>query len=437
MIKDSERRQFEVVLVWKLDRFSRNRYDSAHYKHLLQKNNVHVVSATEPISNTPEGIILESMLEGMAEYYSAELSEKIKRGNKENALKGKASGGHPPLGYVIDANQHYAVDPDTAPIVREIYERYAAGETTEAIAKELSSRGLRTRTGKPFVKNSFYTILGNRKYIGEFWYKNEQMVDIEIPPIVSRELFDKVQARMKRNKMAAASAASDENFILTTKLFCGKCGSMMSGESGTSHTGAKHCYYKCSIAKRKGKSGCSLKAIRKEPLERFVVHTAVDRVLRDDTIANLTDMLLQYTSPENTKLPVLKKELADVEKRIGNLINAIELGIINDSTKKRMDELDQRKKELSLAIIQEQIEKPLLTRVQILAWFEQFKHGDINDPDYRQRIVDAFVNSVYVFDDSLLINFNAKDGAQRVSLDEVLGSSSDGLAPLVKILDKS
>jgi hypothetical protein len=140
-------------------------------------------------------------------------------------------------------------------------------------------------------------------------------------------------------------------------------------------------------------------------------------------------MLLQYTSPENTKLPVLKKELADVEKRIGNLINAIELGIINDSTKKRMDELDQRKKELSLAIIQEQIEKPLLTRAQILAWFEQFKHGDINDPDYRQRIVDAFVNSVYVFDDSLLINFNAKDGAQRVSLDEVLGSSSDGLAP--------
>jgi DNA invertase Pin-like site-specific DNA recombinase len=100
MIKDSERRQFEVVLVWKLDRFSRNRYDSAHYKHLLQKNNVHVVSATEPISNTPEGIILESMLEGMAEYYSAELSEKIKRGNKENALKGKASGGHPPLGYL-------------------------------------------------------------------------------------------------------------------------------------------------------------------------------------------------------------------------------------------------------------------------------------------------------------------------------------------------
>lgn len=98
MIHDSATHTFEAVLVWKLDRFSRNRYDSAHYKRILKNNRVHVVSVTEPISNTPEGIMLESLLEGMAEYYSAELAEKVSRGHKENALKAKFNGGPVPLG---------------------------------------------------------------------------------------------------------------------------------------------------------------------------------------------------------------------------------------------------------------------------------------------------------------------------------------------------
>ena len=98
MIRDSEKHLFDIVLVWKLDRFSRDRYDSAHYKHILKKNSVKVLSAKENISEGPEGIILESMLEGYAEYYSAELSEKIHRGQKENALKCKSNGGNLPLG---------------------------------------------------------------------------------------------------------------------------------------------------------------------------------------------------------------------------------------------------------------------------------------------------------------------------------------------------
>ena len=107
MIKDSARNNFDVVIVWKLDRFSRDRYDSAHYKRILKKNGVKIISAKENISDGPEGIILESMLEGMAEYYSAELSEKIHRGQKENALKGKNNGGGIPLGYILGADQNF------------------------------------------------------------------------------------------------------------------------------------------------------------------------------------------------------------------------------------------------------------------------------------------------------------------------------------------
>ena len=105
MIQDSAKKQFDIVLVWKLDRFSRNRFDAATYRAILKRNGVKVVSAKENISEGPEGIILEAMLDGMAEYYSAELSVKVKRGQKENALKCKANGGNVPFGYRINSER--------------------------------------------------------------------------------------------------------------------------------------------------------------------------------------------------------------------------------------------------------------------------------------------------------------------------------------------
>ena len=145
------------MLVWKLDRFSRDRYDSAHYKHILKKNSVRVISARENISEGPEGIILESMLEGYAEYYSAELSEKIQRGQKENALKCRSNGGNIPLGYKIGADGVLEIDPATAPLVEEIFTRYESGETIKAIADSLNERGLRTRKNRPFRVASLYS----------------------------------------------------------------------------------------------------------------------------------------------------------------------------------------------------------------------------------------------------------------------------------------
>lgn len=130
MIRDSAGGLFDVVLVWKLDRFARNRYDSAHYKAILKKNGVKVVSAKEAIAEDSTGILLESLLEGYAEFYSVELSEKIHRGQKENALKGKNNGGGIPLGYVLNhQTQKLEIDPLTAPLVVEIFTRYADGES--------------------------------------------------------------------------------------------------------------------------------------------------------------------------------------------------------------------------------------------------------------------------------------------------------------------
>lgn len=425
MIHDSATHTFEAVLVWKLDRFSRNRYDSAHYKRILKNNRVHVVSVTEPISNTPEGIMLESLLEGMAEYYSAELAEKVSRGHKENALKAKFNGGPVPLGYRIDSEHHYQIDPTTAPVVQEAFHRYAAGESIRSIIESLNARGIRNSRGNPFTKNSFQTLLKNRRYLGEYRYKDTVIPDA-IPAIIDPDCFDAVQRRCEIHRQAPAHNKADVHYLLTTKLFCGKCGTMMAGESGRSHTGTVHCYYKCGTRKRSGKEVCSLKPVRKEPLEQFVVQTALEKVLNDRVIDLLADKLLEYQSKENTRLPVLQAELKEVKRRIDNLVAAIEQGILTPATKARMEELEQQREALETSILQEQIEKPPITREQILFWFDQFRHGDPADIAFQEKVIDCFVNSIYLFDDRIVVNFNYQEGGRPVSLEEVLSSFLDG-----------
>ena len=433
MIKDSGKKIFDVVLVWKLDRFARNRFDAVNYKYQLEKNGVHLVSAMEPISQGPEGIMVESMLIGMAEYYSAELALKVARGERENALQCKYNGGVVPLGFTIGKEDRlYHIDPETAPIVQEIFTRYADGEPAEKIAASLNERGLRTRTGKPFVKNSFFQIFRNRRYIGEYRYK-DIVTPGGIPAIVDQDLFDRVQQRFEQNRIAhGRPAKEDVSYLLTTKLFCGKCGTLMGGESGTSHMGNTYYYYKCGNAKRHGKAHCDLKAIRKEPLERFVVDTAIKVIFSDEIIERLIDLVMDAQQQENTRLPVLKDQLRDTEKRLANLLEAIEQGILTPTTKQRLDELEARKEALNTSILEEELKKPVLTREWIRFWLEKFRKGDVGSTEHQRQIIDTFVNSVYVFDDRVVLNFNFTDDSKTISREEVLGSSAVENAPLVE-----
>ena len=433
MIKDSGKKIFDVVLVWKLDRFARNRFDAVNYKYQLEKNGVHLVSAMEPISQGPEGIMVESMLIGMAEYYSAELALKVARGERENALQCKYNGGVVPLGFTIGKEDRlYHIDPETAPIVQEIFTRYADGEPAEKIAASLNERGLRTRTGKPFVKNSFFQIFRNRRYIGEYRYK-DIVTPGGIPAIVDQDLFDRVQQRFEQNRIAhGRPAKEDVSYLLTTKLFCGKCGTLMGGESGTSHMGNTYYYYKCGNAKRHGKAHCDLKAIRKEPLERFVVDTAIKVIFSDEIIERLIDLVMEAQQKENTRLPVLKDQLRDTEKRLANLLEAIEQGILTPTTKQRLDELEARKEALNTSILEEELKKPVLTREWIRFWLEKFRKGDVGSTEHQRQIIDTFVNSVYVFDDRVVLNFNFTDDSKTISREEVLGSSAVENAPLME-----
>ena len=430
MIKDSEQKLFDVVLIWKLDRFSRDRYDSAHYKRILKKNGVKVVSVKENISDGPEGIILESMLEGYAEYYSAELSEKIQRGQKENALKCKNNGGNTPLGYVVGTDGVLAVDPLTAPLVTEIFTRYDSGESISEITASLNGRGLKTKKGKAFKIGGVSLILKNRKYIGEYQY-GSVIIPKGIPAIIDDDLFDRVQRRMAFNKKAPAKAKATEEYLLTTKLFCGTCERLMAGESGTSSTkGVKHYYYKCGGAKRK--LGCKRKAVRKHWIERAAVLVTVQRVLQDDEISRIAEAIVALQEKEDTSLPAMRQQLTGCEKAIDNMLNAIQMGVLTASTKERLEKLEMQREELKLSILQAQMARPRYTKEQVVSWISRFKYGNVDDPQYQKQIIDTFINSIYVFDDKLAFTYNFKDGTETITLAEIqaaFGSDLTQVAP--------
>ena len=252
MLEDSSKRQFEAVLVYQLDRFARNRYQSAINKAKLKQNGVRVISARENITDDASGVLMEAMLEGMAEYYSVELSQKIKRGMNISIEKRQAIGGRCPLGFKIDKNtKKYVIDDDTAPIVREIFEMYAKDINVVEIVNYLNANNYTTSIGGKFNKNSLNKLLQNRKYIGSYVYKGEELERNVFPQIVSLDVFNMVQRRIEKARKAPATTKAYEDYILTTKLFCGYCKNMMVGVSGTSKTGKKHCYYVCNGVKKK------------------------------------------------------------------------------------------------------------------------------------------------------------------------------------------
>ena len=380
MIKDSTKHLFDVIIVWKLDRFARNRYDSAHYKNVLRKNGVRVLSAKENISDGPEGIILESMLEGFAEYYSAELAQKVLRGMTENALKCIYNGGTIAMGYYIDQERHYQIDPATAPIVLDIFTKYADGMTIKEIVNDLNSRGISSvRNGKTTI-NTVTHMLKNRRYIGEYIYR-DVVVPGGVPQIIPQELFDRVQRRMEKNRRAPARHKAEDDYLLTTKLHCGKCGAFMVGECGTSHTMRVYHYYKCANAK-KGKD-CKKKAAKKDWIEDLVVTETMNILMDDALLERLTDKLLELQSKENTKIPILKKQLAETERSIQNMLNAIKQGVLTTSTKQCLEELEDAKLKLETSILQEEMNKPHLTREQILFWLHRFRKTDIEDKEQK------------------------------------------------------
>ena len=397
MISDSDKKPWDFVLVWKLDRFARNRADSAMYKFRLKKNGVRVISATERISENPEGIILEAVLEGMAEFYSAELSQKITRGMRESAMKCHSIGGHVPLGYKIQDHK-LVVDPDTAHIVQEAFQLYSQGETVADICRLFNAKGYRTAKGAEFNRNSFKSMFRNRRYIGIYSYKDIE-VEGGVPPIIDKELFELVGRRLSQAAQAPARGKAKVDYLLAGKLFCGHCGGSMNGESGTSKTGAVHNYYACYSRKRQ--HSCDKKPLKKDWIEYVVAKDAM-ALLTDEVIAELADMAIAQSEQdlkENTRIPELTERQKEINKSIQNIMKVIEKGVASDTLVTRLTELEKEAKTIDILLKDEERYVVRLDRWQIVYWLEQFKGGNIDDPNFQRHIIDLLINSVTVWDE--------------------------------------
>ena len=423
MIKDSDKKLFDIVLVWKLDRFARNRYDSARYKTQLKKNGVKLMSATEIISEGPEGIILESVLEGYAEYYSADLAEKVVRGQTENILKGRCNGGRGTFGYTLDSERKFHIDPLASPFVLESFRKYRDGLTMKEIRDWLNENGIKNPVGGAFTYNSVEHMLKNRRYIGELKFRDVVVPDA-ISPIVPLELFDDVQEKMLKNKKAPARRKAEDDYLLTTKLHCGYCGALMFGESGTSRTGEVHRYYKCATAKKH--KGCKKKTVRKQWLEDLVVNQTMQLVRDDAAMESIIAKVMELQDRENTNLPLYEKQLRDAESGIQNMLNAIQAGILTSSTKERLEQLEETKRELEARIAEEKLAKPKVTEEFIRFWLLRFRKLNMSLKDQRQALVDTFINAIYLYDDKVLITFNYKEGTQTITFEEAAQAASKG-----------
>ncbi len=420
MIKDSYKHAFDCIIVWKLDRFSRNRYDSAHYKALLRKNGVKVISAKETIAEGSEGILLESVLEGMAEYYSAELAEKVTRGMKENALKGLWNGGNVPFGYVINKERKLDIDPQAAPVVQEIFKLSNDGKTVKEIYNIMNERKVTRSNGKALRYNAIRYILSNRVYIGEYHHMGV-VIENSVPPLVSEELFNAVQLELAKNSKAPARHSADEDYLLTTKLFCGRCGAMMVAQTGTSGTkGIVYRYYACV---RQKKHQCEKKPVSKTKLEDFIVYKTMEFLKDDGIIERLSAKLYELQYTESTVLPKLQEQLKQKEKEIENIVNAVQKGYATETLLKRLDGLEKEKHEISDAIAKEQLKAPIFKQDHFRMALYNFRKIDITTQEGKRKIIDTFINSIYLYDDHLKIIYNANSKEETVSLAELESST--------------
>ena len=402
MISDSEKNMFEAVLVYKLDRFARNRFDSAMYKRKLSENGVKVISATENISDGPEGIIMEAILEGMDEYYSAELSRKMRRGLEESFRKGRYLSNIAPYGYQKE-NHKLVVDKTTSPIVKEIFQKYLNGTKELAIVRHLNEKGITNSVGSKWTKSDIDRLLRKTIYKGEYRYADFEG-SIPCPAIIEPEVFDRVQELLEDSRRRTRENRTGYNYILTGKLHCVECGTRMSGVS----VGGKYFYYTCQTQKHR---------VRADKLHEKVI-TAIGEYLVPEKITEFAEAAYkaykEETAAQPDERPAIEKEIVSVERQIANAVKAILAGVELAELTEKLEELKKRKAELEKTLLETPTPLPEFSVDQFRAILERIIEQT------PEEILRVFVNSIYVYDDKAIILINLTDETNEPPLEQIL-----------------
>jgi site-specific DNA recombinase len=370
MFSDLEEVRPNLVLVHKLDRFARDRFDSAYYRREIQKAGARLVAVDQPLDDSPESAFLEGILEAQAEFYSRNLAREVMKGMKENAFKAKFNGGRAPLGYDIDSEGHYVINEDEATTVRLIFQMKLTGKSLNSIVDELSCQGRRTKAGKPFGKNSIDAILRNERYSGTYVFneipkkiagkrnnrvKNpeDKIIRVEgaIPAIIGREDWVAVREMMEACKHGPRRR-SDTLYILTGLLKCGECGAAMVGNTATKTVNGsikKYHYYECSRAKRTG-TCANKKRYPQEKLEQSVLKFIESQLIRpenrDAMVDRLWEAIRMINDSSETECANMAKQLQTVKEQMDRVVDSIKKGLPFEHMSSYFAELGEQKKYL-------------------------------------------------------------------------------------------
>lgn len=348
MIRDAKHGLFDVIIIHKFNRFARNRYDSAIYKRMLKKAGVRVESVLQPLDDSPESILLEALLEGMDEYYSLDLAREVMKGMFENAEQGIHTGGRPPYGLKVNPDTHkYEIDETRYKAVQIYFEGRKDGISRKNIAEKLNTLGYRTQTGKKFTRDSFYGWDTNRKYNGDYVFNVASSKDVDgrrntskkkpieeqvikegiIPKVLDSKLFGEVNELIKKNKYKPGRMKAKVNYLLTGKVFCGKCGASYNGNSYRNSKSKENtllCYYKCS-----GK--CKNPSMRKDDLEHIIINQlsvhCFSKEAMDNIVIRVKELYQERRKETQDDIGPIKKEIKELESTIENWMQALGKGI--------------------------------------------------------------------------------------------------------------
>lgn len=450
MIADAKAKRFDALVIHKLDRFSRDRYDHAFYKRELRQAGVQLASVLENLDDSPESVVLESVLEGFSEYYSRNLGREVMKGLRETALACRHTGGVPPLGYNVDQDGKYVIDEREAAAVRYIFEAYIDGAGYSRIVDRIREMGIRGKRGRALGKNSLHSVLNNEKYTGVFVFNRSapkdaygkrnghaykpdaEIIKIEggIPAIISRETWNKAQSKMRTNKSGKHRAR--EPYLLSGLLFCGKCESPMVGNSRGNPRSAtevpKH-YYECGMKKRTRE--CDLPGTERDLIEKTVL-SYLEGLLTRDTVNAVSEWIVEnaklYRKKAATDIKAIKKELATVSGEANTLLDKILTGMDSELARQRLADAEARKLHLEIKITEMQTVAESasgITKAEVNGYLMQLKGIRKLEREKQAKIIKHFIARIYMYPP----NENGEKRLKiRTKLDRLLSPASIELA---------
>lgn len=418
MLQDSKEGKFDVIIVHKVDRFARNRYESALHKHTLKKNGVKVHYSAQTIDDSPEGILMEGMLESFAEYYSLNLGVEVMKGLKENAFKARFNGGTPPLGFNVDENKQYVKNEKEARTVKRIFDLYLEGLGYKEIVKTINQEGLKNKFGKPFVYNSILGILTNEKYTGVYTFNKtkrtygdngkrniksvnaqNEVIRIEnaLPIIIPKEVFNMAKEELNKRAKSRGKATSVREYLLTGLVKCKNCGARMNGYSQKRvKDGDRYYYYRC--------TNCS-NSIRAEKLEHSVIEELNKTIFEnlDDLLEKIHVYVKETEKEAPEELIYLQKELVQTNKEIDSIVDMIVKGIGSIELGKKLEELEDYRATINerMNIVNIRAKFP---EDDLVTWLKSYKK-DFDNLENLKNIIPQFINEVRVEKDLYEIDF--------------------------------